>query len=186
MPGGDVPSLRQPAGTGIGGQGLYLPESWTSDPGRCAAAGVPKERGNYRSKTELNWSDICRGRRLRDVAVLPGGLGGPGDALRAGRSGQHSGLALGAFVEVRTPGAPASPGWRTAADHGSAVTSGGGLAGDNSGPGKPGAAELYVRRPAGAGNPEGQAGPGGMGCLPPEPAAASPATTCPTALERRG
>ena len=32
---------------------LYLPGSWTSDPGRCAAAGVPEERGSYRSKTEL-------------------------------------------------------------------------------------------------------------------------------------
>ena len=32
---------------------LYLPESWTSDPGRCAAAGVPEERRSYRSKTEL-------------------------------------------------------------------------------------------------------------------------------------
>ena len=30
-----------------------LPESWTSDPGRCAAAGVPEERRGYRSKTEL-------------------------------------------------------------------------------------------------------------------------------------
>ena len=34
-------------------KGLYLPESWTSDPGRCAAAGVPEERRSYRSKTEL-------------------------------------------------------------------------------------------------------------------------------------
>ena len=30
----------------------------------------------------------CRRRRLRDVADLPGGTGGPGDALRAGRSGR--------------------------------------------------------------------------------------------------
>ena len=28
---------------------LYLPGSWTSDPGRCAAAGVPEERRSYRS-----------------------------------------------------------------------------------------------------------------------------------------
>ena len=34
-------------------KGLYLPESWASDPGRCAAAGVPEERRSYRSKTEL-------------------------------------------------------------------------------------------------------------------------------------
>ena len=32
---------------------MYLPQSWTSDPGRCAAAGVPAERRSYRSKTEL-------------------------------------------------------------------------------------------------------------------------------------
>ena len=32
---------------------LYLPESWTSDQDRCEAAGVPKERQGYRSKTEL-------------------------------------------------------------------------------------------------------------------------------------
>ena len=32
---------------------LYLPKSWTSDQDRCAAAGVPENRRNYRSKTEL-------------------------------------------------------------------------------------------------------------------------------------
>ena len=32
---------------------LYLPESWTSDPDRCEAAGVPERRRKYRSKTEL-------------------------------------------------------------------------------------------------------------------------------------
>ena len=34
-------------------KGLYLPESWTSDQGRCAAVGVPEERQGYRSKTQL-------------------------------------------------------------------------------------------------------------------------------------
>ena len=52
LPGWDVPGLRQPAGPGVGGQ-LYLPKSWTSDQDRCAAAGVPEDRRNYRSKTEL-------------------------------------------------------------------------------------------------------------------------------------
>ena len=32
---------------------LYLPESWTSDPGRCQAAGIPEDSRAYRSKTEL-------------------------------------------------------------------------------------------------------------------------------------
>ena len=42
-----------PLGRSLVDKGLYLPESWTSDPGRCAAAGVPEERRSYRSKTEL-------------------------------------------------------------------------------------------------------------------------------------
>ena len=67
----------------------------------------------------------CRGRRLRDVAVLPGVPGGPGDALRAGRSGQHSGLALAAFVDqsglsgVRVPPQAQAQG-RAASYHGAA------------------------------------------------------------------
>ena len=42
-----------PLGRSLVDKGLYLPESWTSDPVRCAAAGVPEERRSYRSKTEL-------------------------------------------------------------------------------------------------------------------------------------
>ena len=42
-----------PLGRSLVDKGLYLPESWASDPGRCAAAGVPEERRSYRSKTEL-------------------------------------------------------------------------------------------------------------------------------------
>ena len=33
-----------PLGRSLVDKGLYLPESWTSGPGRCAAAGVPEER----------------------------------------------------------------------------------------------------------------------------------------------
>ena len=42
-----------PLGRSLVDKGLYLPESWTSDPGRCAAAGVPEEQRSYRKKTEL-------------------------------------------------------------------------------------------------------------------------------------
>ena len=42
-----------PLGRSLVDKRLYLPESWTSDPGRCAAAGVPEERRSYWSKTEL-------------------------------------------------------------------------------------------------------------------------------------
>ena len=42
-----------PLGRALVDKRLYLPESWTSDDARCQAAGVPEERRDYRSKTEL-------------------------------------------------------------------------------------------------------------------------------------
>ena len=42
-----------PLGRALVDKRLYLPERWTKDPERCAAAGVPEERQTYRSKTEL-------------------------------------------------------------------------------------------------------------------------------------
>ena len=86
---------------------LYLPKSWTSDPGRCAGAGVPEARRSYRSKTELALELLKRALQLGHLraewvagddafGMSPSFRDGPGDALRAGRSRQHSGLALGA------------------------------------------------------------------------------------------
>ena len=42
-----------PLGRALADKRLYLPDSWTSDQGRCAAAGVPADRRRYRSKTDL-------------------------------------------------------------------------------------------------------------------------------------
>ena len=42
-----------PLGRALVDKRLYLPKGWTSDPGRCAGAGVPEARRGYRSKTEL-------------------------------------------------------------------------------------------------------------------------------------
>ena len=42
-----------PRGRALVDKRLYLPEEWTGDVGRCGAAGVPAERREYRSKTEL-------------------------------------------------------------------------------------------------------------------------------------
>ena len=42
-----------PLGRALVDKRLYLPESWTKDLDRCAAAGIPVERQSYRSKTEL-------------------------------------------------------------------------------------------------------------------------------------
>ena len=52
LPGWNVHGLCQPHWDGrLMDKRLYLPESWTSDKDRCAAAGVPEERQGYRSKT---------------------------------------------------------------------------------------------------------------------------------------
>ena len=42
-----------PLGRALVDKRLYLPQVWTSDDARCAAAGVPEGRRKYRSKTEL-------------------------------------------------------------------------------------------------------------------------------------
>jgi SRSO17 transposase len=42
-----------PRGRALVDKRLYLPEGWTSDPARCAAAGVPEDRRGYRAKTDL-------------------------------------------------------------------------------------------------------------------------------------
>ena len=42
-----------PRGRALVDKRLYLPKEWTGDGERCAAAGVPRERRTYRSKTEL-------------------------------------------------------------------------------------------------------------------------------------
>ena len=102
-----------PLGQALVDKGLYLPESWISDQdpvcgGGCArgAAELPVEDGVGLGAAGAGpgvgppqGRMGCRGRRLRDVAVLSGVPGGPGDALRAGRSGQHSGLAPGVGLD---------------------------------------------------------------------------------------
>ena len=42
-----------PRGRALADKRLYLPEEWTSDADRCAAGGVPTDRRDYRTKTEL-------------------------------------------------------------------------------------------------------------------------------------
>ena len=87
-----------PLGRSLVDKRLYLPESWTSDEDRCAAAGIPGERRSYRSKTGLALEMLERAvelghlraglgrgrRRLRRVAVLPQRVGDLGNALRPG------------------------------------------------------------------------------------------------------
>ena len=51
--GGMFLAYVSPLGRALVDKRLYLPKSWTSDQDRCAAAGAPEDRRNYRSKTEL-------------------------------------------------------------------------------------------------------------------------------------
>ena len=180
-----------PLGRSLVDKGLYLPESWTSDPGRCAAAGVPEERRSYRSKTELALELLERALELGHLraewvagddafGMSPSfreGLAALGDALRAGRSGQHSGLALGAFVDpvrnIRGSGAPRKPrlvdGQRRTMEQRSdelpeEVWREIMVAEGSQGPRSYmfSAQRVRVTR-------KGKPGEGGMGCLPPEP-----------------
>ena len=65
---------------------LYLPESWTSDKDRCAAAGVPEERWGYRSKTELALEMLDRAVEPElDHSGLPGTGWPPKPRLVAGQ-----------------------------------------------------------------------------------------------------
>ena len=49
-----------PLGRALVDKRLYLPDSWTSDSGRGESAGVPVERRQYRSKTELALEMLAR------------------------------------------------------------------------------------------------------------------------------
>ena len=49
-----------PLGRALADKRLYLPESWTSDQGRCTAAGVPADRHQYRSKTDMALEMVAR------------------------------------------------------------------------------------------------------------------------------
>ena len=198
LPGGDVPGLCQPVGTGIGGQGAVSPRvgprTKTGVRRRVAAGG----RQGYRSKTELALEMVGRaqerghlkagvrgGRRLWDVAVLPGGPGGLGDVVRAGRSVRLYGVAAGACLDqCGVSGIRASPqtqaARRSAPDHGAAqrrvakawleIT----VAEGSQGPRTP------FQRPEGATDQQVQARRNPLGRLPSGTGtAANPATTCP-------
>ena len=123
-----------PLGRALVDKRLYLPKSWTSDPGRCAAAGVPEGRRQYRSKTELALEMLERALQLGHLRAewvagddafgmsppfRPFGrlrrLGGFVDAPRAGCSGKHHGLALGVGLDQSGISGVRAP-WQTQAE----------------------------------------------------------------------
>ena len=179
-----------PLGRALVDKRLYLPESWTSDKDRCEAAGVPEERHGYRSKTQLALKMVERalervhlraGWVVGDDAFgmsqsIPGGTGSAGDALRAGRSRRHHGLAAGACLDQSGASGDRAPpqaqvARRSAADHGGAqrLIAGGSLAPDYGGRGKPGSPQLPIQRSDGAANQQAEARRNPLGHLPPEP-----------------
>ena len=53
-----------PRGRALVDKRLYLPQEWTGDGERCAMAGVPANRREYQSKTELAiYAGVCPGQR---------------------------------------------------------------------------------------------------------------------------
>ena len=95
-----------PLGRSLVDKGLYLPESWTSDPGRCAAAGVPEERRSYRSKTELALELL---ERALELGHLRAGWVAGDDAFGMSPSFRESLAALGLCYVLDVPGS--TPVW---------------------------------------------------------------------------
>ena len=94
---------------------LYLPENWTSDKGRCAAAGVPEERRSYRSKTGLALEMLERALErghLRAKWVAGDDAFGMSPSFRDGLA------ALGMHYVLDVPGGttvwPLEPAWTSA------------------------------------------------------------------------
>ena len=91
---------------------LYLPEIWTSDTDRCAAAGVPEESRNYRSKTKLALEML---ERALERGHLKAGWVAGDDAFGMSPSFREGLAALGMRYVLDVPGGttvwPLEPAW---------------------------------------------------------------------------
>ena len=101
-----------PLGRALVDKRLSLPESWTSDKGRCAAAGVPEERRSYRPKTELALEML---ERALELGHLRAGWVAGDDAFGMSPSFREDLAALGMRyvldVPANTPVWPVEPEW---------------------------------------------------------------------------
>ena len=108
-----------PLGRALVDKRLYLPESWTSDSGRCDAAGVPAERRRYRSKTELALEMVARA--LERDHLKAGWVAGD-DAFGMSPSFRNGLAALGMRYVLDVPAGftawPAEPEWTSPAYQG--------------------------------------------------------------------
>ena len=103
-----------PLGRALVDKRLYLPESWTSDEDRCAAAGVPEERRIYRSKTELALEML---ERAVESGHLRGGWVAADDAFGMSPSFRDGLATLGMHYVLVVPAGfmvwPVEPEWTT-------------------------------------------------------------------------
>ena len=101
-----------PLGRALVDKRLHLPGSWTSDPGRCAAAGVPEERRSYRLKTELALEML---ERALGLGHLRAGWVAGDDAFGISPSFLDGLAALGMRYVLDVPGStpvwPMGPAW---------------------------------------------------------------------------
>ena len=101
-----------PLGRALVDKRLYLPESWTSDPERCGAAGVPEERRSYRSKTGLALELL---EQALELGHLKAGLVAADDAFGISPSFRDGLAALGMRYVLDVPGGttvwPLEPAW---------------------------------------------------------------------------
>ena len=113
-----------PLGRALVDKRLYLPESWTSDSGRCESAGVPADRRQYRSKTGLALEIL---EQALGRGHLKAGWVAGDDAFGMSPSFRECGTCWmfrqappcgpwslpGAIRTIRDSGVPASPSWWT-------------------------------------------------------------------------
>ncbi len=109
-----------PLGRALVDKGLYLPESWTLDKDRCAAAGVPEERQSYRSKTALALELL---ERALGLGHLKAGWVAGDDAFGMSPSFREGLAGLGLRYVLDVPGStpvwPLEPTWTSPGYQGS-------------------------------------------------------------------
>jgi SRSO17 transposase len=102
-------SYAAPAGHALIDRELYLPRSWTADPARCAAAGIPQATG-FATKPKLARAMIARALDAGTPAAWVTGdeVYGADPGLRADLEARKIGyvLAVAASRQVTTPAGP--------------------------------------------------------------------------------
>ncbi len=120
--GGMFLAYVSPLGRAVVDKRLYLPKSWTSDQDRCAAAGVPEDRRNYRSKTELALELL---ERVLELGYLRAEWVAGDDAFGMSPTFREGLAALGMRYVLDVPGGttvwPLEPAWTSPEYPGSAA-----------------------------------------------------------------